>query len=409
MRARTSALVILGLLTLAFVAVATTAYAYDETDPSTPPPTTPDSAPTHGPGFYAPQCAKCHGGFADTGDTCYGCHHGGTMPGHGQGPHGYFLVTGGYPSGPTKRCALCHTLHEASGSVKLLPTDTVTDTCLTCHDGTAGYGVYGTLAARGVPVGGGHRIDETNVIPGGDTETGGTATKTFGGVGGNLSCDDCHSPHNSKVVADFFGDRQRTTLLWQHTSSRHHVTASSKLLRQNPGGSAKTVTAYGSDWCLACHEGRASSTTAHNHPVDSLVTTATPFTYANVAILATDTATSTTVMGALGGWNRPAYGWQDPFVYSENRGFLMPYPRTAQQGAHFPICQQCHEDSRSVGSLSSTGLADALPFSITAEDGVGMSDNPRFQNFPHETVNANMLIETADDLCLNCHPTGKLP
>ncbi len=29
--------------------------------------------------------------------------------------------------------------------------------------------------------------------------------------------------------------------------------------------------------------------------------------------------------------------------------------------------------------------------------------NPRFQNFPHETQNAHFLVETNDDLCLNCH------
>ena len=35
--------------------------------------------------------------------------------------------------------------------------------------------------------------------------------------------------------------------------------------------------------------------------------------------------------------------------------------------------------------------------------------NPTFQNFPHETENPNMLVETNDDLCLNCHPATALP
>ena len=405
MRAGLFKAIVLGVLTLVFAGAVATAYGFDET---CPPPMTPDAAPSHGPGFSAPQCADCHGGFADTGDQCYPCHKG-VLPGHGQGPHGYFLSKGGYLGGPTDRCGLCHTLHDAPGALKMLPGDTVTETCLTCHDGTEGFGVYGALAARGVPVGSGHRLDSTNTVPGGDASTGGAATRTFGGVGGTLSCDDCHSPHNSKVVADFVGDRQRTTLAWEHTSSRHHVTASSKLLRQDPGSSDTTVGVYGSDWCRACHAGRASGGSVHNHPVDSLVSTSTPFTYNNVAILATDAPTTQTALAAMGGWNRPSYGWQDAFVYPENRGFIMPYPRTSQQGAHLPICQQCHEDSRNVGSLSSTGLADALPFTITSEDGKSVSDNPRFQNFPHETMNSRMLVETNDDLCLNCHPPAALP
>jgi predicted CXXCH cytochrome family protein len=37
------------------------------------------------------------------------------------------------------------------------------------------------------------------------------------------------------------------------------------------------------------------------------------------------------------------------------------------------------------------------------------TDNPRFQNFPHETANTRMLVETGDDLCTNCHPPAVLP
>jgi hypothetical protein len=232
---------------------------------------------------------------------------------------------------------------------------------------------------------------------------------TFGGVGGTLSCDDCHSPHNSNVVADFVGDRQRTTIKWQRTWRRHHVTLSSKLLKQRPGNATTAVGVYGSDWCLACHAGRSSGLTVHNHPVDSLATTSTPFSYGNVAILDGADPTRATVMGAMGGWNRPGNPWVEAVVYPENRGYLMPFPRTPEQQGHAPICQQCHEDSRDVGSLSATGVADALPFTFTVEDGRVTTDNPRFQNFPHETENPRMAVETGDGLCLNCHPVGVIP
>lgn len=62
-----------------------------------------------------------------------------------------------------------------------------------------------------------------------------------------------------------------------------------------------------------------------------------------------------------------------------------------------------------VGSLSATGVADVEPFDVFTEDGWSLDLNPRFQNFPHETVSARMLAEIEDDLCLNCHPAGVLP
>ena len=87
-----------------------------------------------------------------------------------------------------------------------------------------------------------------------------------------------------------------------------------------------------------------------------------------------------------------------------NLGFLMPDPRTPLQQGHLPLCQQCHSNSRSVGSIGA-----ATPFIVTAPDGTNSSDNPRFQTFPHETVNPSMLVESGDDLCLNCHPAANLP
>jgi hypothetical protein len=187
---------------------------------------------------------------------------------------------------------------------------------------------------------------------------------------------------------------------------------SNKLLKKRPTGATVDVTAYGSDWCLACHAGRNSTGAVHNHPVDA---GAGAFTYAAAAILSTDGPTATTIIGPIGGWNRVPHtsfmhGNEPPDNYGMNRGYLMPYPRTPQQGTHKPICQQCHEDSRNAGTLSADGATgDAAAFVLTSEDGSATTDNPRFQNFPHETANARMLVETGDDLCLNCHPPAVLP
>ncbi|MGB4593232.1 MAG: hypothetical protein WBI63_05595 [Coriobacteriia bacterium] len=161
---------------------------------------------------------------------------------------------------------------------------------------------------------------------------------------------------------------------------------------------------YGSDWCLACHRGRSSALgTVHNHPAESDdTTTGTFFVYSRVARLDVSGAwTGTTVANQTLGFS--------------NQGYLMPFPRTPEQAGHDPICQQCHEDARSLGSLSADGTqANVTPFLVTMPDGIETSSNPRFQNFPHESTNFRMLVEASatsanDDLCLNCHPPAGLP
>ena len=37
------------------------------------------------------------------------------------------------------------------------------------------------------------------------------------------------------------------------------------------------------------------------------------------------------------------------------------------------------------------------------------SMNPQYFDFPHQTSNPRFVVETSDDLCLNCHPTFALP
>jgi len=315
------------------------------------------------------------------------------------GPHMGYSAT-------SAKCQICHTVHAApAGGILLLPKATIRDNCMVCHDGTGGLGVYGTIAARGLTVGGAHRIDTTNTVPGGDASTGGGRMQTFSGETGFLTCSDCHSVHGARVVDEFSGERVRF-----HSTDRNWLTewSSTKLLRQVPVGSETTATVYGSDWCIGCHRGRVSNLPAvMNHPVDAASTTSTPFYYDNVAIVTADDSLETTygTLGLLG---------ELPDAIWHNRGLVMPFPRTEQQEGHAPICQQCHEDSRDVGEPGDVAAADVYRYGDgrTAGDPVGGDpefDNPLFQTFPHETQNERMLVETGDNLCTNCHPAEQLP
>jgi predicted CXXCH cytochrome family protein len=374
---------------LAVLLLPSAGFAYDEPHGQ---PETVAGNPNHG--EVGKDCNFCHrADRADVNEDCLVCHGdigSGPQPVVGKGPHGSYTAV-------SDRCDACHTIHAAGAGIELLSAATVTAACNSCHDGTGGHGVYGAIAAKGRTVGATHRIDTTNTVPGGNAATGGDATMTLGGLNGTLGCDDCHSPHDASTVATFTNERMRTSYDYLQTPNRGLQT--NRLLRQHPGGSVTTVTVYGSDWCLACHKGRASGGATHNHPADSKASTTTPFYFENVARLASEAATSVVTTGTLG---------------RTNRGFLMPVTssggRAAKQSGHAPICQQCHADARSVGSLNTSGtVATPAPWSVTSTDGLNPANNPRFQNFPHEAENGRMLVENGDDLCTNCHPPAALP
>ena len=347
-----------------------------------------------------PALAWKEGGSTSTipGTDCEGCH---AEPwpwfDTRQGPHGNYSTT-------TDKCAVCHTVHVAPSSNKLLPAETTKDTCFTCHDGTGGYGVYGAIEARGLVVGATHRIDATSTVPGGDAATGGSAETTFTGENDYLSCGDCHSPHDNSTVEPFRGERIRFHEDELTYGAPDKEWRTSHLLRQRPTGAVTTATVYGSDWCAGCHKGRPSGGAVHNHPVDSLDTIATPFNYANVAIVTTETSLITT-MGPMGliGDTTPDLNWH-------NRGFVMPDPRTAHQEGHAPICQQCHEDARDVGEPGAVNRAHVYRYGDgRKEDAVTPTDTPLFQTFPHEGQNPAFVVESGDTLCTNCHIVAALP
>lgn len=322
-----------------------------------------------------------------SGKTCIECH--GLESGESsvpsptvtrKGPHG------GYSTG-TQKCQSCHTIHVAPlGSTMLLPAATIKDTCNSCHDGTGGQGVYGVLTARGLTANSAHRIEAANLVPGGETD-GSDISRTFSAAGGLMTCSDCHSPHDGKTVDPFTGDRVRTDSEAPQSEATALAPATNRLLRQRPTSADGDITVYGSSWCGGCHKGRLyGSAGVVNHPVE---TETAGFAYDNVPLV-DGVGLLTTTLGSLGG---------------TNRGYVMPTTRTAEQTGHYPICQQCHEDARNVGDVT-TGTVDATEvFAITTADGTTAADNPRFQVFPHESTSYNFLVEENDDLCLNCHVT----
>lgn len=171
-------------------------------------------------------------------------------------------VHGGYTSS-SDDCNSCHQVHDAVG-VTLLSKVTATQTCLMCHDGTGGFGVYGTIKARtGSEPAGAHSAisDRTAVVPGGAT-SGGSRTETQYSDG-FLGCVDCHSPHGSGLVDAFSTERAR------YEKTLFGYSTSANLLKKHPNGSVTTSTVYGSAWCAGCHQGRHSDGTVLNHPVDS--------------------------------------------------------------------------------------------------------------------------------------------
>lgn len=319
-----------------------------------------------------------------TGLSCRSCHGddstvpSGTISPTRKGPHG------GYTTG-TSKCESCHYTHNAPTDNLLMPAQTVRATCELCHDGTGGRGVYGAIKARtGVEPAAVHRIDRTSEVPAGSVA--GTTTMDFSGEDGTLTCSDCHSPHDNNTVEPFVGDRLRNE--GDVTTS----TASNRLLKRNPGNTSDGVSVYGSGWCGSCHRGSIESTQlAGRMGSHSVEATDTDMWYSNV-VRVTGVGTTDTATGTLGG---------------NNFGYVMPYPRSSQQSGHSPICQQCHEDARSVGDETTTSPFQIVPgeeFRVTAPDGANAADNPRFQVFPHESENPGFRIERGDDLCLNCHP-----
>ncbi len=340
--------------------------------------------------------------------SCTQCHAEHNSPGgHNEWdtPHQYFghvtyTVPDGSYSFDSDKCRLCHDVHEAPSNFHLLPASTISGVCMTCHDQTGAVGEYGMIEHFGGTVEGEHRVDVTSTVPGGPA------------LGDVLKCNSCHTVHGNTDVADFISEDQARHM---YPTVAYH----NKLLRDNVGGSPKgTYKFYGSAWCAGCHDWRLPDSSHFNHPVDTSTSYqlfGTTSTYPSQYTLG-----GTSYECALCHAN-----WLQPEILppeGTNKNFTF-YPVSAPPDGRVeprpaaPLCQQCHEDSRDV-ELPWNGNPWLRPTSPSAPSEVyptsqlpssGLPPNPAFFTFPHQTTNPNLLVETGDDLCLNCHPASQLP
>lgn len=311
--------------------------------------------------------------------TCDQCHATGgeDTAWDGSGPHaGYSSVT--------DKCVVCHSVHQAPAtSVLLLRGPTVSQTCLLCHDGTgSGVGPYHSITAYAGAgaVKADHAYESTAVIPGG--------SEALDDV---LSCADCHSVHGSNTVTPFVRDSTRAYV----AADTGALVTSDCLLRSDlRGDPAGTYPDYGARWCAACHDQRHSQSTVINHPVN------TDYSWGYGDVI-THLSLSSLRFPNYDPLNDLAIG-----MGQTNAGYIMGPVAEAGDGAIRtsdrvdPMCQQCHEDARNVESVFQ---ADAY------SPNTAPYTNPAFLTFPHQTTNPTLLVETDDDLCLNCHVVSALP
>lgn len=286
------------------------------------------------------------------------------------GPHGYYFST-------TNRCVYCHTMHEAEELVIFQETtpsavrDTISELCFACHDSTGGRGVYSQVESLGYTVNGEHSVDVTVTVPG----------SNLGDL--HLTCVSCHTPHNNTLMAGNY-------MSFNPRGFGQGFTAyeTNRLLRDDVGRTPKgTYTQYGSRWCAACHDRRHNENPSiKNHPVD----------LASAYQAYVNDAASAPNLGVFIFY--PVAG--NPY---EPPGETRVSPRPAS-----PRCQQCHESSMDVEGDYTWDLSNASR--IIDPDGSGPSDPTTVaDSYPHQTTGANLLVETGDDLCLNCHATDNLP
>lgn len=166
----------------------------------------------------------------------------------------------------------------------------------------------------------------------------------------DLYCGSCHSVHRSTEMEPYLRDTGKAF------GSKEYIYSNNLLKDDVNGAAGGTYTEYGAAWCSACHDERDNAGTIHNHPV-SLVAT---YTLGRSNAGYTDTTTD-------------------------------------------PYCQQCHEDYRDIETSFSASLKD---YGYPAPDA---PTNPQYTAFPHQSEEVYFLVETYDDLCLNCHSVSELP
>ena len=327
---RRTLLVMAVLILLAVFAGTSLTYAYDQHQPE----------PLTGHAGAGTSCDGCHP--AGSG-SCAPCHFG-DFPSRARGP------TAGTP---LRRTAATLPRHPRASGPLLLPGATVAASCC-CHDGTGGKGVYGTIAARGLSSAGArHRIDTTNSVPGGDAASGGAATMAFGGPGGHAGLRRLPFARTTRTPSRPFTLERRRTYADSRTATAPRRTACcarnpAARRRRPPPSTAPTGASPAT-------RGASSGGAVHNHPVESLVTRARRPS-------ATTTSPSSTSDNAHVA--SPSSGT----LAHTNRGYLMPMPRTAQQGGHRRSASSATRTAATSACSAADGATgDAAPFSVTRD------------------------------------------
>ena len=266
----------------AILAAVVPAFAYDELA----------SMPEQhtGTGGVVRDCTPCHrtdahgSGMQHVPRAALGCQAG---RGCGQGPAR--SVHGG-----DDRCDACHDVHDAGGP-NLLPGRDGDRRCYTCHDGTGGNGVYGAIGGAGCPGGGApHRRDERRPRRERD-QRGPRRWRSRAGRDARLRR--LPQPARRNTVAPFTSDRLRTHGHAIDATSTTHET--NRLLDSNPAARrrrGRVRLGLVPRVPRGARRPAAPSTTIRSTRADR----AGAFTYANVAVLASDGPTSATTTGPLG-------------------------------------------------------------------------------------------------------------
>ncbi len=269
-------------------------------------------------------------------------------PTPGQSPHGGYSST-------SNRCKVCHAVHLATGSFRLLRDNSASTECDYCH-GTSGVAntkpITLTENGHGLPSG----TSGTIYAPDDLADTSTPSAARFSIDAAAWGCASCHSVHNANTIQLVdVGGGNTTKLLKKYPNP--NKTQASNYTDYDPSSTNQRL----SNWCSACHNANIGlHTTAKNY-------SASTYYYGHDAS-ASGGANSSATYGNPASWNvAPGDGVNDG-----------------------PKCYQCH---RADGNDSTPDFPHSGPApSLLATGTVSGGGTPQL-----------------DNACLSCHAASNLP
>ena len=263
-------------------------------------------------------------------------------PTPGQSPHGGYTST-------TNRCKVCHAVHLATGSYRLLRDNSASTECDYCH-GTSGVANTKPITlnenGHGLPAG----TTGTVYAPDDLADTSTPSAARFSIDAGSWGCASCHSVHNANTIQLVdVGGGTSTKLLKKYPNP--NKTLASNYTDYDPSSTTQRL----SNWCSGCHNANIG---LHTSPKAYSPST----NYYGHDASASGGANSSATYGNPATWSiAPADG--------VNNG---------------PRCDQCHVSP----NFPHSGPAPSL----LASDTVSSTGTPQL-----------------DSACLSCHSTSSLP